>query len=45
MLNYTQYRDSNSSKRNDGKMEKRGKPFSSNNKLVQEPEKIKKTYA
>jgi hypothetical protein len=28
ILNYTQYRDSNNSKGNDGKMEKRGKPFS-----------------
>jgi histidinol-phosphate/aromatic aminotransferase/cobyric acid decarboxylase-like protein len=37
-LNYTQYRDSNSSKGNDGKMEKRRKPLPPNNKLVQEPE-------
>jgi hypothetical protein len=33
-----QYRNSNNSKGNDGKMEKRGKSFSPNNKLVQEPE-------
>jgi hypothetical protein len=38
MLNYTQYRDNNNSKGNDGKTEKRGKPVSPSNKLVQEPE-------
>jgi hypothetical protein len=37
-MNYTKYRDSNNSKGNDGKMEKKGKTFSPNNKLVQEPE-------
>jgi histidinol-phosphate/aromatic aminotransferase/cobyric acid decarboxylase-like protein len=37
-MNYTQYRNSNNSKGNDGKMGKREKPFSPNNKLVQEPE-------
>jgi hypothetical protein len=39
ILNYTKYRDSNNSKGNDGKAEKRGKPFSPNNKLVQELER------
>jgi hypothetical protein len=37
-LNYTQYRNHNNSKGNDGKMEKRQKYFPPNNKLVQEPE-------
>jgi hypothetical protein len=35
---HTQYRSSNKSKGTDGKTEKRGQPFSPNNKLVQEPE-------
>jgi hypothetical protein len=38
ILNYTQYKDSKRSKDNDGKTEKRGKPFSPNNKLVQKLE-------
>jgi hypothetical protein len=38
ILNCTQYRDNNNTKGNDGKTEKRGKPVSSQQKLVQEPE-------
>jgi chromatin segregation and condensation protein Rec8/ScpA/Scc1 (kleisin family) len=38
ILNYIEYRDSKNSKDNNGKMEKRRKPFSPKNKLVQEPE-------
>jgi hypothetical protein len=38
IVNYTQYRDSNSTKWNDGKTEKGWKPFPPNNKLVQGPE-------
>jgi hypothetical protein len=34
----TQYRDGNNTKGNDGKIEKTGKPVSSQKKLVQEPE-------
>jgi hypothetical protein len=37
-MNYTQHRDNNCSMGNDGNMEKRWKPVSTNNKLVQEPE-------
>jgi hypothetical protein len=46
ILNYTEYRDSNNSKGNDGKVEKRGKPFNHfppNNKLVQDQGEMKKT--
>jgi hypothetical protein len=38
ILNYTQNRDKNSTKKNDGKTKKGWKPFSPRNKLVQDSE-------